>query len=551
MKMRYRNHYRKSNKKKNTVKIILLTLAGLLLLSGLVVYAILYNYISKINFIDKHDSPYESNLSPDYSDLGSVESQDADDTAESFYADNVNDAKAVYDTEARSGSFSEAAGSDSGYGAGENNAGYNRYAGTNETAGDNNSYADNSEVYSGYNSQTGQYGYNALVDYYTYLSKIGVGLFSPAEYSNDGASLNSASGTGGYDYMQESKEANTGNREGKDIPVLKQETNQNQGLTETGEKQLGAEQILSGRQSQGVKQDTANNGKAFGSNEAEPDKGKNRSDDIEPIIEPIRDDKVMNFLLIGQDLPSKNSSINESFALFTVNKRSKKLITTSFYSNLYLYIPGVGKERLATAYKLGGADLLIKTLEKNFGLVIDGFFMADYSAYIDIVDLIGGVELDISEQELEPVNRNIREINAQLGYREDADLIKSQGKSLLNGKQALGYSRNWYTKDDKFISHGNQKAVILSIINEVRSFNIIKMNAFLNEILPRITTNLSQSRIMELIVMLPMYFNYNIDYLTLPVKGTETKILLDGKTVLDYNSEQNLAQIRSVLYAMK
>lgn len=266
-------------------------------------------------------------------------------------------------------------------------------------------------------------------------------------------------------------------------------------------------------------------------------------------IEPKIDDKVTNLLLIGRDLAGNDNSYIHSFALFTINKRSKKLIATSFSNNMYLYIPGIGMERLLTAYNVGGANLIIKTLEKNFGLQIDGYIMADYSAYICIVDTIGGVELTISNEELAPVNRNIREINAQLGLKTDEDLLDDKGLTLLNGKQALGYSRNWYDEAGEFISSGNQKAVILSILNKVKNFNIIEMNGFLNELLPKITTNLSESKIIEIIVMLPIYFGYGIDYLSLPVKGSERKLKIDGNTVIIYNSGQNLSQLYSRLYA--
>jgi len=349
--------------------------------------------------------------------------------------------------------------------------------------------------------------------------------------------------------MQRLEDASKRGRDEKDLPVLKQDSSQIQDMQrqqqnpEPDKKAANTDEVsnaagrLFGKQDMNDSISAEYNGNSLDEEIAE--------------IEAIIDDKVMNILLIGQDLASKNSSSNESFALFTVNKRSKKLITTSFYNNIYLYIPDVGNERLVTAYKLGGTRLLQETLEKNFGIVIDGFIMADYSAYIDIVDLIGGVELDIAEQELAPLNRNIREINDQLGFYENADLVYNEGKTLLTGKQALGYSRNWYDDDGKLISHGNQKAVVLSILNKVKDFNIIQMNGFLNEILPKITTNLSESKIVEFIIMLPFYFNYGIDYLTLPVNGTEKKLRLNGRTVLDFHREQNISQLRSKLYALQ
>lgn len=277
------------------------------------------------------------------------------------------------------------------------------------------------------------------------------------------------------------------------------------------------------------------------------------TDAIEPededSIMPIIDDKVMNLLLIGQDAQCSDNTSPESFAIFTVNKRAKKLVTTTLANNLYLNIPDIGKERLVTAYRRGGAALLKKTLEKNFGIIIDGYIMADFSAYIDIVNCIGGVEIVIAKEELDPVNRNIRKINTQLGHNPEADIISEKGLVVLNGKQALGYSRNWYTPKGDLISYGNQKAVILSILNKVKSFSLIEMNGFLNEVLPKITTNLSEGRILEFIVMLPVYFNYGIENLSLPIKGTEKKFRVDGKTVLDYNVKKNLAQLYNHLYA--
>lgn len=320
---------------------------------------------------------------------------------------------------------------------------------------------------------------------------------------------------------------------------------------------------------QGQKQDyTANNNflenPSAGQNMAETDGKRKQSAKItetddeqaednisSEYMEAMAEDKVMNLLLIGKDAASSDNTNTESFAVFTVNKRSKKLITTTFSGNIYLNIPGKGKGSLTDAYNIGGIDLVTQTLEKNFGLPISGFIMADYSAYIDMVDSIGGVEIAVAKDELAPVNRNIKEINKQLGNNSEDDLLSAHGNIVLNGKQALGYSRSWYSEKGDFISSGNQKAVIFSILSKVRSFNIIEMNGFLSEVLPKITTNLSESRIMELIVMLPVYFNYGIEYLSVPIKGTEKKIRVDGRTVLVYNSKQNLSSLHSLLYAMQ
>jgi LCP family protein required for cell wall assembly len=267
-----------------------------------------------------------------------------------------------------------------------------------------------------------------------------------------------------------------------------------------------------------------------------------------PVTEVIADDSVMNLLLIGTDVKSSNNTNTECLALFTVNRKSKKLITTTISNNLYLEIPGIGKNRLVTAYRTGGAELLADTIEMNFGIRVDGYVMTDYSTYIEIVDTISGVDVKIADAELEPVNRNIREINKQLEAKADADLLMADGSYNLNGKQALAYSRSWYSDDGDYISPGKQKVIILAILDKVKKFNIIELNGFLNAVLPNISTNLPEKSIMELILMLPVYFKYDIAYFTLPVKGTENKIRKEGYTVLDIDMQKNISELHESLY---
>lgn len=263
----------------------------------------------------------------------------------------------------------------------------------------------------------------------------------------------------------------------------------------------------------------------------------------------MEDDKIMNLLLIGIDAKEIDASYsNESIVLFTVNKKTKKLITTTLLNNIYLQIPGGNKDRLINAYRSGGAQLLVDTIEHNFKFKIDGYVMADYNTYIDIVDTIGGVSIDVSEDELEPLNINIRDLSQQIGDDPESDLISAAGTYLFNGKQALAYSRNWFNKDDEYLRPGKQKEVIMAIIDKVKKFGFIEMNGFLNEVLPHITTNLSESEIFELIFVLPSYFDYGLDQWSLPVAGTQKKLKRNGKTVLDIDLEKNIEAVYAKLY---
>jgi LCP family protein required for cell wall assembly len=266
-------------------------------------------------------------------------------------------------------------------------------------------------------------------------------------------------------------------------------------------------------------------------------------------IEIMDDSEVMNLLLIGSDAKSsKDKAKYESFVILTVNSNTKKIITTSLQNNTYLQIPGKDKASLSSVYSLGGAALVAETLQENFRIKIDQYIMADYLTYIDIVDTIGGVTLKVTEEEIEPVNINIRDINEQLGDDPEADLLTVEKTYQLNGKQALAYSRNWYTSDGHLIRSGKQKEIVLSIFGKLKQFNFIELNGFLNIVLPHITTNLTESEILQQFFMMPAYFDYDLMQLSIPLKGSYTRVKKGGKTVLEYESDTNRKELYRQLY---
>jgi LCP family protein required for cell wall assembly len=80
--------------------------------------------------------------------------------------------------------------------------------------------------------------------------------------------------------------------------------------------------------------------------------------------------------------------------VLSINKETKKMVLTSFMRDMYVEIPGKGNNRLNAAYAYGGADLLIKTLESNFGMKIDRYAHVDFYAFINVIDTLGGVEIE-------------------------------------------------------------------------------------------------------------------------------------------------------------
>lgn len=118
------------------------------------------------------------------------------------------------------------------------------------------------------------------------------------------------------------------------------------------------------------------------------------------------DDQVMNILLLGvDDYQANDVGRSDSMLLVSIDKRNQKIKVTSFMRDMYLSIPGYANNRINVAYSLGGAPLLVKTIEKNFGVGIDKYVIIDFEAFPSIIEALGGIEVTLSEGEADEINR--------------------------------------------------------------------------------------------------------------------------------------------------
>ena len=212
-------------------------------------------------------------------------------------------------------------------------------------------------------------------------------------------------------------------------------------------------------------------------------------------------------------------------------------------------IPGHGNNRINAAYAYGGADLLVETVEKNFKIQIDRYASVDFFVFMDIVDQMGGVELEISDEEFLVANAYINELNELLDEPYGTDWLPGGGLHHLNGKQALGYSRIRYVGDADFERTGRQRAVLEQIFNKVKNYNLIELNNLLNIILPEVTTDLTEGETITLALGMNAYKKYDLKQYRLPYDGTWRDMRIKGMAVLGIDFEENVRNLKRDLYA--
>ena len=269
-------------------------------------------------------------------------------------------------------------------------------------------------------------------------------------------------------------------------------------------------------------------------------------------MEIKRNKKILNILLIGSDtINSGERGRSDCMILVTINKDTKKIVATSFLRDIYLQIPGENNNRLNASYAYGGADLLMETMKDNFKIQIDRYVLVDFSAFIEIIDVIGGITLEVEEAELDIINEIMQVNSEDTKENINTDNLTKLGTCQLNGDQALSYARNRSSVNGDFDRTNRQRKVLAAIYEKVKNLNFLELNKLFNTILPQVTTNFTESGIFKQLLSIPAYTNYNMEQWSVPMEGTYTNMRIRNMAVLGIDFEENIEEIQHRLYEMK
>lgn len=247
---------------------------------------------------------------------------------------------------------------------------------------------------------------------------------------------------------------------------------------------------------------------------------------------------IVNILLIGQDArPGQKRTRSDVMILCTFNKETGSLTMTSFLRDLYVQIPGYSSNKLNATYAWGGMELLNATLEQNFGIHVDGNVEVNFEQFADIIDTLGGVEMELRADEANYVNSGVP------GSRLVA------GVQRLNGDQALIYSRIRALDSDADFSRTNrQRKVLNSLIQEFKNADMSTMLELLDQVLPMITTDMTQSEIISYATELfPMLKDAQIVSQRVPMDGAYKGRTIDGRSVLVADMDATRAFLRETI----
>lgn len=280
---------------------------------------------------------------------------------------------------------------------------------------------------------------------------------------------------------------------------------------------------------------------------------------IEATGEIEEDKAVFNILLIGTDDRTTKFNDNargDTCILLSINRETNQVHLVSFERAIGVKIPSGEYEGqwdwLTHMFWYGGPYLMTRQIRENFKVDVTKYIRVNIRTFMELVDSVGGVDIDMTEAECNNINHpeetftagNIKGMHVENEVQQD--LVP--GINHLNGATAMCYAR-LRAIDDDWHRVERQRKVILAAVENLKKLSVTELDKLLNNVLPLVQTNLTEGDIAGLIPEAATFVNMDYDTTTFPLKHTYG--LMDGmcgRKVLALDFETNAEELQNFLY---
>ncbi|MDY3959707.1 LCP family protein [Romboutsia timonensis] len=253
---------------------------------------------------------------------------------------------------------------------------------------------------------------------------------------------------------------------------------------------------------------------------------------------------ITNILLVGTDGEYvEKGNRSDSMMVVTIDSKNKDIRISSIARDTYVDIPGYSTEKLTHAYAYEGIDLLKEVFKVNFNLDIDKYIAVNFVSFMDIMDELGGVEVNVEAKDINEINKYI---DACYGYyknkdEKDKEYITKSGVQRLNGYQALAFSRIRYT-DDAFARDNRHREVAESVYKEFAQKGVETYKKCAEIILNNTKTNISPIEMMNLAYTVLKINDKDIEQFQFPLAEYRNGHIISKQKgwVLEWDKEPNL-----------
>lgn len=276
----------------------------------------------------------------------------------------------------------------------------------------------------------------------------------------------------------------------------------------------------------------------------------------------IQDNEVMRgyttLAIVGLDNREEygyglDKGLSDVMMIVSVNNDAKKVKLVSVYRDTYLRIgeddEGNGIYNKANeAYARGGKEQFISMLNTNLDLNVTDMVAVDFSAVATVAELLGGIDVELTEEEIEHLNNYCVETSEETGMDYEK-LDKIPGTHHLNGVQTVAYARIRKTAGNDFRRAARQRDVIYKLVEKAKNSDLATLNDIVDEVFPMVYTTMNKVDIIKM-GMNMLYYDiedqagYPFDHLY--GKTVEDAVGLD--CVVPITLESNAVRLHEFLY---
>lgn len=242
-----------------------------------------------------------------------------------------------------------------------------------------------------------------------------------------------------------------------------------------------------------------------------------------------KSERIVNVAIFGVDgRDDVEGDRSDSIMIASADFEHNKLKVTSLMRDTYTYDEETQTfDKLNAAYSVGGADLALKVINENFDTPITDYVTIDFTALVEVVNAVGGVEINVTDdEELYWINQYLADVNDKV-HTSDPELT-STGTQTLTGSQALAYSRIRYTGNGDYDRTQRQRNVLEQVVSKASSLSPFKLISLVQKVLPYIDTSLSTTEIAKYLVNVMLMPDKTIEQYRLPADGMVTDGYIDG-----------------------
>lgn len=234
----------------------------------------------------------------------------------------------------------------------------------------------------------------------------------------------------------------------------------------------------------------------------------------------------------------------DSIIIASLNNKTREVRMVSVYRDTLLNLSDGTYEKCNAAYSYGGPKQAIDMLNMNLDLEIEDYVTVDFAAISDVIDLLGGIEIEVSEVEIPYLNKFLGETAMVAGKK--AVKVTKPGLQKLDGVQATTYARIRSTKGGDFRRAERQRYVIEKMVEKALKSDLATINKIIDAVLPKIRTSLSAGEIFN---YAKSFNKYKLgDNVGFPIEKMTDTIPGKGSVVIPTTLESNVVQLHAFLY---